>query len=189
MHRSTILLERDVAVVDGIPCTTVARTLLDLADVLPAQRELERAIEQAEVLRRFDLRAVADVLDRANGRHGAGKLRHALEAAQEPALTESELEEAFMTLCRAHGIPRPEVGVWLRVTDGHLRADFLWRPERLVVETDGYRFHGGRRAFERDHRRDATLSLAGWRVRRFTWRQIAGDADLVAATVRAALAE
>ncbi len=153
------------------------------------QRELERAVDQAEVLRLFDLTAVEHVLDRANGRRGAAKLRRALEAARDPALTESELEEAFLALCRAHAIPRPEVGVWLAVGGGHVKADFLWRAERLVVETDGYRYHAGRRAFERDHRRDNVLQLADWKVRRFTWRQVTGDADLVAATVRAALAE
>ena len=112
-----------------------------------------------------------------------------LNANAEPAFTESELEEAFLELCRTHGLPRPEVGVWVATRDGHLKADFLWRAPRLVVETDGYAFHGHRLAFERDHRRDALLDLAGWKVRRFTWRQVAMDADLVAATVRAALGE
>lgn len=188
IHRCATLLPEDVTTRYGIRCTTPARTLLDLAGVLE-QRELDRAVEQAEVLRLFDLRAVEDVLARANGLRGSSKLRRALEAAREPALTESELEEEFLELCRANELPRPEPGVWLATSAGHVKADFLWRAERLVVETDGYHFHSGRRAFERDHRRDHLLNLADWKVRRFTWRQVTGDRDLVAATVRAALAE
>jgi very-short-patch-repair endonuclease len=187
-HRSPLLRSEDATTVDNIPCTTVARTLLDLAEVLD-DRGVERAIEQAEILRLFDLRAVNDVLERANGRRGAGRLRRVLEQSSEPRFTESELEEAFLELCREHGLPRPEVAVWLSTSEGHLKADFVWWARRLVAETDGYAFHRHRQAFERDHRRDGLLHLAGWKVRRFTWRQIAVDAPLVAATVRAALAE
>ena len=187
-HRSLTLRFEDTTTVDNISCTTVARTLLDLAEVLD-DRGVERAIEQAEILRLFDVRAVNDVLDRANGRLGTGRLRRALEEANEPAFTESELEEAFLELCREHGLPRPAVAVWVATSEGHLKADFVWRAQRLVVETDGYAFHRHRQAFERDHRRDGLLNLAGWQVRRFTWRQIDGDAHMVAATVRAVLAE
>ena len=187
VHASLTLDRNDVTQKERIPCTTVARTLLDLAEDLD-DRGVERAVEQAGVLNLFDLRAVSDVLDRANGRLGTGRLRRVLEAAGEPAFTESELEEYFLELCRKHGLPRPQVAGWIATSDGHMKADFLWRAQRLIVETDGYAFHSHRRAFERDHRRDLLLHLAGWKVRRFTWRQIANDADLVAATVRAVLA-
>lgn len=188
LHRSATLRPEDVARADGIPCTTVARTLLDLAEVVN-HRELERAVEQAEVLRVFDRRQVELVLTRAAGRHGAATLQSVLSDYAEPALTESELEERFLGLCAHHELPRPEVAVWVDTRDGPLKADFLWRAERLVVETDGYTFHGHRQAFERDHRRDNLLYLAEWKVRRFTWRQIALEAGLVAATVEAALAQ
>ena len=187
-HRSATLSAEDVTPVDNIPCTTVARTLLDLADVLN-RRGLERAVEQADVLRIFNRRQVDLVLTRAVGRRGAPRLQAVLDANAEPTLTESELEESFLELCERHGLPRPEVAVWVQTREGHIKADFLWRAQRVVVETDGYTFHGHRQAFERDHRRDALLDLAGWKVRRFTWRQIANDADLVVATVRTALAD
>lgn len=187
-HASLTLERRDVDRVEGIPCTTVARTLLDLADVLDA-RGLERAIEQAEVLRIYDQAKVDLVLTRAVGRRGAASLRAVLDSHAEPALTESELEEAFLALCREHGLARPEVAVPVATGEGFLKVDFAWREQRLVVETNGYTFHGHRGAFERDHRRDNLLYLAGWKVRRFTWRQITGEEHLVAATVRAALAE
>ena len=188
VHGTVTMSPRDVTMADGIPCTSVARTLLDLAEYLD-DRGVERAIEQAEVLRLFDRRAVEEVLVRGNGRCGAGRLHRVLTAARDPAPTESELEEAFLALCRVHGIARPEVGIWLPTQEGYVKADFRWRSSKLVVETDGYRYHRGPAAFERDHRRDQLLQLAGWDVRRFTWRQVTTDAGFVAATVAAVLAE
>lgn len=187
-HASLTLETRDLTVVDGIPCTTVPRTLLDLAEVTPSDRELTRLVERAEELRVFDLAAVTHVLERASGRRGAGRLRAAVEAAAEPALTASELEERFLSLCRDAGLPRPEVNAWLALEDRHVKVDFLWRAKRLVVETDGYAYHRGLPAFERDHRRHGELELAGWRVRRFTWRQVTREPGWVAEAVRAALA-
>jgi hypothetical protein len=176
VHRTETLLARDVAVGDCIPCTSLARTLLDLAEAVPLRR-LRRALEQAEVLGLFDGEALADVLDRANGRRGTGRLRRAIAAAAaEPGLTASELEERFLDLCRRANIPHPAVNAWVATEDGeHLKVDFLWRPERVVAETDGFAFHRSRRAFERDRRRDQLLELAGYRVLRVTWRQVARD--------------
>lgn len=161
----------------GIPCTTVARTLLDLAEN-GHRRGLERAIDRAEEFRLLDLRTVGDVLDHASGRRGAPLLRAVVaEYAAGDALTKSELEERFLELCGQAGVPRPRVNAWLTV-DGHaMQVDFLWPAARIVVETDGYRFHNSRRAFETDRRRDQSLALAGWTVLRFTWRQIVGDPD------------
>ena len=176
VHQTRTLLPRDVTATEGIPCTSVARTLLDLAEVVP-RRRLERALEQAEVLGVFDGRAVADVLERANGRRGAGRLRAVLTAAVEPSSTASELEERFLTLCRRAGIPHPAVNAWVATNEEHLKVDFLWRAERLVIDTDGYAFHGNRRAFERDRRRDQLLKLAGFETVRFTWQQLADDPE------------
>jgi very-short-patch-repair endonuclease len=69
-----------------------------------------------------------------------------------------------------------------------VEVDFSWLARGLIVETDSFRFHGTRRAFERDRRRDQRLLLAGWRVVRFTWRQVQGRPDDVARTLRALLA-
>jgi len=68
------------------------------------------------------------------------------------------------------------------------RPDFLWRPQRLIVETDGRDVHTTRQAFERDRERDQRLTVAGWRVVRFTWRQITREPDRVVQTLRALLA-
>lgn len=163
LHKTTTLRAEDVTIIEGIPCTTVARTLLDLADVV-GRRELGRAVEQAELLRLLDVRALEALLVRAGGRRRAGVLREVLIAAAEPALTASELEERFLSLCDGTGLPRPEVNVPIPVAGGHVTPDFLWRAERLVVETDGHAFHGHRRAFERDRHRDQLLMLAGHQV-------------------------
>jgi very-short-patch-repair endonuclease len=179
VHRSTTLVPADVTEVDGIPCTSLARTLLDLGDVV-GRRALERAIDQAEVLRVFDLRAVEDVLSRAGGRRGAGLLKRVLAEYDGPTLTDKELEERFMALCRKASLPTPAVNTWITLDGGvAYKVDFLWRAERLAVETDGWGSHGTRQAFENDRRRDRRLRLAGWHVVRFTWRDVEREPDEV----------
>jgi predicted transcriptional regulator of viral defense system len=188
VHRSTTLQPADVTNVDGIPCTTVARTLLDLADVVD-RRGVERAVDQAEVLRIFDLRAVEEVLSRAAGRRGAGVLRRVLAEYDGPALTDRELEERFFAICRAAGVPKPEVNQWVVPDERAVKVDFLWRSERLVVETDGWGSHGTRQAFESDRGRDRRLQLAGWVVVRFTWRDVEREPGEVGSVLARMLGE
>lgn len=188
-HATPTLRPEDVTTRDGIPTTTVARTLLDLADVVP-RRQLERAVEQAEMLRLFDLRAVDDALAHANGRRGAAVLSAALaDLDDEPGLTVNEMEDRFLELCRAGGLPEPEVNQWLAVDDGPLvKADFLWRRQRLIVETDGWGSHGTRQGFERDRLRDQRVQVAGWRVLRFSRRQVLREPRRAIATTATLLA-
>lgn len=188
VHRSVTLTPADCTIEDGIPCTTLARTLLDLAEVVD-RRSLERAIEKAEVLRLFDLRAVEEVLFRANGRRGAAVLTAVLADLKEPALTDTELEERFLALCREASLPSPEVNQWLDIDElPAIKADFLWRSERLVIETDGWESHGTRHAFESDRRRDERLKLAGYETLRFTRRRIIREPGGVMRTVAQLLA-
>jgi len=188
-HASPTLRPQDVTKRHGIPCTTVARTLLDLADVVP-RRQLERALEQAEIMRVFDLGEINDVLGHANGRRGAGILREVLaDLGEEPGVTANELEDRLLELCRAAGLPRPAVNRWIEIDDGPpIKADFVWTAERLIVETDGWGSHGTRHGFERDRRRDQRARLAGWETVRFTRRQVLRDPDWVIATTGALLA-
>jgi very-short-patch-repair endonuclease len=187
VHSGALLRPCDVMEFDGIPCTTVARTLLDLAEVVPP-REVERACEQADRLELFDLRAVEEQLARANGRRGAPVLRAILaEQLSSPTLTRSELEERFLALCRAAKLPQPHVNAWIACGATGFEADFLWRAQRLIAELDGHEDHGTRRAFEADRRRDQRLMLAGYRVVRFTWRQVTEDPASTIATMRALL--
>jgi hypothetical protein len=179
VHTSVTLTADDVTTVDGIPCTTVARTLVDLGDVVP-RRAVERAVEQADVLQLFDLRSVHEAIDRAGPRRGAGLLLSVLEALEGPTLTASDLEEAFLALCREAALPTPEVNVWMTLPDSTpAKIDFLWRAERLAVETDGGPFHRTRQSRERDARRDQLLRLIAFEPLRFTGRQVAREPDWV----------
>jgi very-short-patch-repair endonuclease len=162
---------------DGIPVTTPARTLIDLADVL-THRGLERAIDEADYLRR-DLTGLAPI----PGRRGAGALTAVLaEHDAGSTRTRSDLEELFLSHCSRHGFARPEVNVHV---EGRER-DFLWRSQRLVVEVDGGRSHGTRKGFERDRARDAELVAAGYRVMRFTERRLEQEGERVADELRRA---
>ena len=180
---STTLTEADLTTIDGIPCTTLPRTLLDLAEVVD-ERAIEKAIDQAEILRIFDLRAVEEALSRASGRRGAAVLRQVLADYAGPTLTDRELEERFFALCRSAALPKPAVNEWITLGGGiAYKADFLWRAERLIVETDGWGSHGTRQAFENDRRRDRRLSVAGWTVVRFTWRDVEREPEEVTETL------
>jgi hypothetical protein len=155
VHRVRRLNPGDVAVVDGVPVTSVARTLLDLADVLP-QRQLIRAIEQAERLQIFDLRAIEDL--RTDGRR-IKKLRTAIGAVTgEPPRTNSDWERDLLDFCDDHGIPRPELNV---LVEGY-EVDALWREKKVIVELDSYAFHRHLAAFVDDRRKIAALQLAGY---------------------------
>ena len=141
------------------------------------------------MLRLFDLRAVEEALGRAGRRRGAGVLRAVLGEYTGPTLTSEEFEERFLALCRAASLPEPEVNAWIGLEDGvAYKADFLWREEGLVAETDGYRFHSSRRAFEHDRMRDQRLTVAGFVVVRLTWRQLTQEPDRVLSTVKKLLA-
>jgi hypothetical protein len=185
IHRSVTLTADDVTTVEGIPCTTLARTLVDLGDVVD-RRAVERAVEQAEVLRLFDLHEVQRAMERAGPRRGTGLLSSVLEDLNGPSLTASELEESFLALCRAAALPTPEVNAWMTLSDGSpIKVDFLWRRERLAVETDGHPFHRTRQSRERDTKRDQLLRLAGFEPVRFTGRQVALEKEWVTHTLLA----
>lgn len=165
IHRSRSLLPAAVTLRRDIPVTTPARTIADLRRAARdarhpvAEKDLRRAIRQAGV---FGL-SIGDEVERDR--------------------TRSELEHAFLRLCRLHGLPTPEVNV--RVAS-HL-VDFLWRERRLIVETDGYRYHRGRRAFEDDRARDLSLRELGYDVVRLSARQVASDPSRAVAVLAEAL--
>jgi hypothetical protein len=184
IHRDPRLEPGDVTTRHGIPVTTASRTLLDLAGTLP-ERRLQRAIDQAEIEGLLDIGALDALIARHAGHHRAAKLRAVLgDHRPGTTLTRSELEERFLALCATYDLPRPGVN---RMVAG-LQVDFVFEPLRIVCETDGWRYHGTRAAFERDRQRDATLTRAGYRTLRFTHRQIETDSRAVARTVAAALA-
>ena len=118
------------------------------------------------------------------GRRGVGPLTRLLDLQSGPSLTRSEAEERLLALVRQAGFPSPQVNVMVR---GHL-VDFFWADEGVVAEVDGYRYHSSRRAFERDHARDAELDGADLRVIRVTWRQLVDTPYAVVARLARGLA-
>jgi very-short-patch-repair endonuclease len=154
-HRSVMLARREATIRDGIPVTTPARTLADLRRTAPAAL-VRKARREAEYLR----------LPLAAGERGDG--------------TASGLEHAFLSLCRDHRLPEPEVNVGV----DPYTVDFLWRPQRLVVELDGYRAHSGWQAFQDDHVRDTRLAARGYYVQRFSDWQVDSEPDAVIRTLR-----
>jgi hypothetical protein len=185
VHRVPSLTPLDITEVDGIPCTTVARTLLDRAATATAQ-QLKREYDEAEHLKILNVRETEAMLDRCNGHHGAGKLQTLITAKTEPALTESEIEDLMFALCERAGLPRPFVNAAITLADAQtFHPDFYWSKQKLIVETDGRETHLTPHAFENDRRRDQHLRREGYETLRFTWSQIERDPDDVAATLQA----
>jgi very-short-patch-repair endonuclease len=168
LHRSQTLLSAAVTLRTGIPVTTPARTIADLRRTVSAHgkqglispRELRRAIRQANVLGL----PVGDEEKRDR--------------------TRSDLERDFLRLCRRHRLPAPEVNVRI----GRHLVDFLWRDRMLVVETDGYRYHRGRAAFEDDRTGDLSLRAMGYDVLRLADRQLTEEPAQIAQVLEARLA-
>jgi very-short-patch-repair endonuclease len=163
-HQSGLVVDRFSTDCDGIPVTTLAWTLLDLAAVLPAH-QLRRAVEQSERLEIFDLQAVEAAVAAAPRRPGSPAV-HALLADMKDhgvTRTRSDVEAAMLQICIDHGIPRPQVNRY----DGGREVDFRWPAHRLIVEIDGWAFHRTRRAFAADRARDRAALLDGWRTARF----------------------
>lgn len=173
LHRSRTLLPH-VTRRRGIAVTSLERTIADLADVVPAA-QLRRAAQQAE-FKRPAIGPTGDPWRHANGRRGAPKLRSLPLLRARVGIAWSELEYRMLHLCRNAGLPEPESN---RRIAGK-RVDFVWRPQRLIVETDGGQAHMTAAAFEEDRRRDVELMLAGWRVARFTWAMVRDEPGHVA---------
>ncbi len=178
VRRLASLRDDEVTTFRGIPITTAARTILDLAATLaprPLEQALARGVREGVVV----LGDVARLLKRHPWRRGVRTLRGLLALQEGPALTRSEAEELFLALIRAARLPEPALNV--RVAG--LEVDFLWRALRVVVEIDGYAYHGSRRAFERDVERDRVLRVAGFIVVRFSARQLGAEREAVLGSV------
>lgn len=186
IHRSRLIHDEDRAVVRGIPVTSVARTLVDLAEVLGEER-LARAVHEAEVMRSFDLRAIERTLARLPGRTGRHRLRRVLAAYRpEPRLLRSDAERALKRLCETHSLAMPQFNVNL----AGLEVDAYWEDVDVAIEVDGARTHHTRRAFRGDRARDRRLASRGTRVVRVTWWDLSDEASLAAElrAIRAAAA-
>jgi very-short-patch-repair endonuclease len=181
-------LEADETTVrHGIPVTTIARTVLDLAAVLDRHR-LERAFNEAEMIEPGALLTLGQLLTRHPRRHGAAALRRLLDAGFS-GITRSELEDLFIRFLDNASLPAPDLNFPMQLGGHWIEADCVWREQRVIVELDGHRTHGTRAAFERDRRRDRALQAKGWRVIRVTWRQLQDEPEVLAADLRALLVQ
>jgi very-short-patch-repair endonuclease len=178
-HRSALPPDERTTL-NGIPITTVPRTLLDLA-VTFDQRQLERAINEAEVKRLWDELSLHDLLHRYPKRPGTRNLRAALRKRSEGATpTKSDLEELFLRFVDLAGLPRPQTNV---LVEG-LEVDCAWPEHRVIIEVDSWEFHRARAAFERDREKSRILQAAGWRCVPVTYLQLEHTSEEVAGDVR-----
>ena len=184
-HQATLAPD-ERTVEAGIPVTTVARTLLDLAALLDLH-EFKRALERAEALRLSDMTPLVALMERHQGRPGTANLSAAMSEGLRPAITKSELERRFLTFVDKARLPRPETNVWLKIADEWIEVDCLWRDQRVIVELDSRAYHQTTAAFERDRRRDRRLHAAGWWPIRITDRALRTEPDALEADVRALL--
>lgn len=183
VHRVATLDRDDTAWRRDLPVTSPARTLVDLAGALDVI-ELESALAICRARKLATDREILAAIERAPHKAGVGTLRRLLESGG-LSETRSRYERRLLKLIRDAGLPRPVVNVKV---EGHM-VDLFWPEQRLVVEFDGFKFHGDRRAFETDRLRDQRLVAAGYRVIRITARQLDHDSYAVIARLAAALAE
>jgi hypothetical protein len=188
IHRHCSQLPADeVTVVEGIPVTSVPRTLFDLAAVSSVEN-VEFALREAEYRRLHDALSLPDLLARYPGRRGARAIKLCLARRSEQAgWTRSPLEEVFGPFLRRHGLPLPRLNAWIEPGGSWKQVDCLWAAERVVVELDGYAAHGTRTAFREDRARDRRLRVAGYDVVRIAWAQLEDEPESVAADLRALL--
>lgn len=180
VHRSLLPLD-EVTIYEGMPVTTLARTILDVA-ASSRPDQIERMLREADFLRLTDPVGVPALLERYPRRPGSRALRAAIRRMDESTgRTRSELEERFKALVSQANLRRPEVNATLDLGTATIRPDFLWRDQRLIVELDGWQAHGTKAAFEADRARDRAATRAGFRVIRATWTQLTATCDDVAA--------
>jgi very-short-patch-repair endonuclease len=180
-HRVRLPRPDEFEIRDGIPCTTVSRTIVDMAGE-SGWGQLRRLVEQAAILRLLDIEEIELVLSRGR-RRGAPRLRTILmpwrETREQRPVMRSHLEARLLPRLIEEGLPVPRTNVKLCV-DGHrFEIDLLWDEQRLAIETDGEETHGTRAAFQRDRWRDQILTAAGYRTARITWRQVVDEPNAV----------
>lgn len=185
VHHAGDLTPADCTTRRGIPVTTLARTLADLGESVPANH-VRAAFIRAEQLRVLDMREIDAALARAHRRRRGPAILRELLRGYDPRWQEtlSGLELRLLDIVAAHDLPAPDVNAWI---DGRFLVDVLWRRERLAVETDSARFHDTPHARRSDARRDRELRRLGLTVLRVTDAELGGRPDTVAARLTRAL--
>jgi very-short-patch-repair endonuclease len=179
------LLQLDeITSLDGIPVTSIPRTVLDIA-ALSTMHQLEKTLNEVEVRGLTDKLSLPDLLDRHPRRRGSANVRALLaDKGAVRGITRKELEKRFTKLLDETDLPRPRLNADVAVRGRFFEADCLWGDQRVIVELDGRATHGTPLAFEKDRERDRLLQVDGWKVIRITWRQLRDDAPAVVADLR-----
>jgi hypothetical protein len=173
----------EVTEVDGIPVTTAARVVFDLA-AMSTPREVERALHELEVGRIWGSVSLPELAERYPGHRGVATVRRVLTAKEPKGVTRNDFEERFVAVLDAHGLPRPRFNATISERGRFFEPDALWDHQRLIAELDGGGAHKTDRAFHSDRKRDRTLLAEGWRTTRVTWHQLRDEPDEVAADLR-----
>lgn len=186
LHYRSPLPDDERTTLAGLPITTPARTVLDLAAAGLRGRRLESVLDRAERERLLDFGEVRALRDRHAGRPGVPALTEVLGGyAPGSIATRSVLEELALELCDAHGLARPLVNVMVAGNE----RDLYWPEAGLVVELDSYAWHRSPAALNADRERDVALTLAGLRHLRFTYAQLTTRRPYVVAALLHALRE
>ncbi len=184
LHEARALIAEDQALREGIPVTSLPRTLLDVAAEVRFDW-LERMVERSEELELFDLGAVEDLLARTVGHHGHRRLREAIALYRPSSFTRSGLERRFLELVMAAGLPQPRTNY----VEHGFELDVYWPEFRFAVELDLFETHGTRAAFERDRKRQEDLLLAGIEMTRVTGPRLEREPEAVTERVARLLAQ
>jgi very-short-patch-repair endonuclease len=183
VHRTQPLVADDLRVLNRLPVTSPARTIIDLVPDL-TDRQLEFTVDQAITERVVRTSELTRALQRLTHAAGRSRLLDLLDAETHASVTESDREDRLLALIRRARLPEPLVNT--RVAG--YRVDFYWPRQHLVVEVDGYQFHSSQLRFERDRKKDAALHLAGIATLRFSAREVVADGLAVLVTIAQAIA-
>jgi very-short-patch-repair endonuclease len=186
-HLSHVLTDERV-VEDGIPVTSVHRTIFDVAAEVDVDAVVAM-IKEAEYLNRWDRLSLPHLLDRYPGKRGSRKVRFALQRLKEepPGRKRSKLEERFAPFLRRHRLPLPRFNDWIVLGSKRYQIDCYWPGTNRMVELDGWQGHHTRSAFRDDRERDRRLTAAGYTVTHITWNQLDDEPEAIAADLRALL--
>jgi hypothetical protein len=179
VHRGRLRAD-EVRILDGIPVTSVPRTIVDLAAVL-GPRQLERAWNEIEVREIRDPLSVPAMLARHPGKRGAATLRRLIASKRPADITRNDFEEGFLALIDRFGLPRPRMNAPVALRGKFYEVDCLWGRQRVAVELDGAVAHATWASMEADRERDRILIAEGFRTPRVTWRQMRDSPAEVAA--------
>ncbi|MGN6558067.1 MAG: DUF559 domain-containing protein [Solirubrobacterales bacterium] len=178
--------EREVR--EGIPVTSVHRTIFDLAATVDADA-IVSMLREAEYLNLWDRLSLWDLLERYPGKRGSRKVRIALNRLKEepPGPKRSKLEDRFAPFLRRYRLPLPRFNDWILLGAKRYRVDCHWPELRQIVELDGWEGHSTKSAFRDDRARDRALHVAGYSVTHITWNQLDDEPEAVASDLRVLL--